>query len=226
MRQTLSGIVLASGTVGEYDKRVVLLTKEEGRISAFARGARRPKSTLSAGTEPMCFGNFYIYRGRDSYTIDDTRIDNYFPDLKSNLDKLYMGLYLLEVADYFTREGMGAGSELELLYRSLLALQVETIPDELVRLIYELRMLIVSGYSPRYDEDRKVWMDDIGVWNISEGASYTVGQIVSLPLAKLYTFTVSDSALAELKQVIGAFFKRNTDRDFNTLRTLEAMKGI
>ena len=87
-------------------------------------------------------------------------------------------------------------------------------------------MLIVSGYSPRYDEDRKVWMDDIGVWNISEGASYTVGQIVSLPLAKLYTFTVSDSALAELKQVIGAFFKRNTDRDFNTLRTLEAMKGI
>ncbi len=143
------GMVLSAATIGEYDKRIVLLTRERGRISAFARGARRPRSPLSASTEPFTFGEFYIYHGRDSYSVEQVEVKNFFPELRKDLDVLYMAFYFCEVADYFTREGMDAGAELKLLYLSLRALTVPSLPSKLVRYIYEFRMLSIQGEAPR-----------------------------------------------------------------------------
>ena len=221
MKERYLGMVLSSATIGEYDKRVVILTKENGRFSAFARGARRPKSPLSAVTEPFCFGEFYVFRSRDSYTVEEVRATDFFPELRKDLDSLYMGLYFCEVADYFTREGMSAKSELELLYRALLALSDAAIQPELIRRVYELRMLAISGYAPHYSEEEKCWHDDIGVWKLSDTATYAVGQILGRKLSELFSFKVSDAVLSELSACVGRFFKRNTDRAFRSLNALE-----
>ena len=234
MKERVMGMVLSATTIGEYDKRVVLLTKERGRISAFAKGARRPKSPLSACTEPFTFGEFYVYRGRDSYNIEQVEVKNYFPELRKDLDLLYQAMYFCEVAEYFTREGMDAADELNLLYVSLRGLMVPSIPRSLVRYIFEFRMLAIEGEAPRifsctkcgkekglhhfFAGEAGIVCDDCysgkGGIAISETATYTLQRIVSSPLNKLYTFTVSEGVLREVRQVVRTYFYAHTDKKF------------
>ena len=116
---TVTGIVIKTEPISEYDKRVVILTKEKGKISAFAKGCRKPGNRLMAAANPFSFGEFRLYAGKSSYNIMEANIKNYFDALRRDFDAAYMGMYFLEVSDYYTRENLDALELLRLLYQSL-----------------------------------------------------------------------------------------------------------
>ena len=207
MRQTciLTGMILNTMPVGEYDKRITILTRERGKITAFARGARRPKSSLQAATNLFCFGTFEAYEGRSSYTVVKAEISNYFRELAMDLDKTYYGCYFLELADYFCQENNDCINQLKLVYQTLRALNVPSLSPKLVRVIYELKTLVYFGVYPGPVK-----------YPLDEAALYTMQYIVTAPVEKLYTFTVTEEVLGQVTKLIQYYMRQYVEKELKT----------
>ncbi len=206
------GIIIKCIPIGEYDRRITLLTNTMGKISAFARGARRQGSPLMGATSVFASGTFKLFEGRDSYTLQTASVDNFFAGLLTDVETACYGTYFLELADYYAREYDNEPQMMTLLYLSLKALTGQSIPHRLVRRIYELRMMVING---EYDSKPR--------GTASEACLYAWDYIIRTPLRKLYSFIVTDEVYEELAQNIDLMMKRVLDRKMNSLEVLEAM---
>lgn len=90
-----TGMVLYAAPVGEFDKRLILLTGDRGKITAFARGAKRTGSLLRAASRPFAFGIFTLSETRDAYNLYGAEIENYFEGLEQDVECACYASYLL-----------------------------------------------------------------------------------------------------------------------------------
>lgn len=211
---TVTGMVLSAAPVGDYDKLVVLLTRERGKIRAFARGARRPGSALMAAANVFAFGEFQIYEGRTSYTMSQASIQNYFGELMTDFEGACYGQYFLEFADYYTRENADGSDFLKLAYQSLRALLVPSLPRKLVRYIYELKAMTYSGECPQTFEQ-------FSDWNLNPSTEYALQYVVAASVEKLYTFLLTEEVFAEFARVVTWLRKHYVEHRFKSLEILE-----
>lgn len=243
----LTGMVLSVLPIGEYDKRVVILTRERGKIHAFAKGARRPKSSLLAGSSPFSFGTFHLFEGRTSYNLESIEITNYFRNLSTDFEAAYYGMYFCELTDYYTKENLECINILKLLYKTLQVLENNKIPKELVRYIFEWKMLQLNGEAPNvfqccfcgkeisagsfslkypgvlcYDCTRQ----ENGNLHLQESTLYTLQFIYATPVEKLYSFLVNEAVLRDLAWLSEHFFLPSLDRPMKSLGILQQCMQI
>lgn len=209
----LTGIVIKSEPIGEYDRRVVLLTKERGKLSAFARGARRAGNRLMASTNPFSFGKFRVFAGRSSYSISEAEIVNYFEDLRTDFTGAYYGMYFLEICDYYARENNDESGMLKLLYQALRAVSSDRFENRLVRCVFELKAIMLNGEFP-----------GISGGVLSGSTEYTITYIMNIPSEKLFSFDVKPYVLEELELFCRKICKRTFDKDFKSIEILENLE--
>ncbi|MBO5241756.1 MAG: DNA repair protein RecO [Lachnospiraceae bacterium] len=207
----VTGMVLKAVPVLDTDKRITILTKERGKVGAFARGAKRQGSRFMAATEPFVYGTFRLYEGKNAYNLSDVKVDQYFETLREDFESVFYAMYFADVADYYTRENNDEKEMLKLLYMSLKALSVSSIPNELVQYIFEMKTLVVNGEFPGV----------LSKHPLSESAVYTIQYIQNSPIEKLYTFTVSDEVLAQLERECEVYRKKYIGHNFKSLEILQ-----
>lgn len=218
---TTTGMVLSVMPMGEYDRRIELLSADLGRISAFARGARKPGSSLVSVTRAFAFGEFSLYQGKSSYTVRSARIRSYFEELAQDTDSVFYGFYFLELARYFSRENLEAADMLKLLYYGLRALSGTVLDKRLVKAVVDLKMLAINGLCPAPDKLRA----PSGVYafasDMSGGAQKAFQRVFEMPPEKLFTFTLSEAVLEEFSRVVKRLMQMNVDTVFQSEKLLD-----
>lgn len=211
---TVKGIVIKRNPVSEYDQLVTILTADRGKITAFAKGARRPGNHLSGAVEPFCFGEFRLFTGRTSYNIQEAVISNFFESFRQDLDGAMYGTYFMELADYYARENNNEYDLLKLLYQSLRALENSSFDNRLVRCVYEIKTLQIEGEFPGLPTDRAY----------ENSTKYAVDFIAGTKVEKLYTFKVTDDVLLELMHITDIYRKHFIDRKLKSMEMIEMIE--
>lgn len=206
-----TGIILKTSPVNDYDRRLVILTRERGKITVFARGVRRQGNRNMAATNPFCFGKFKLFEGKDAYNLGEAEITCYFEELRNDIEGMCLGSYFLEYADYYTRENNDEVEMLKLLFQSLRAIVKDNIDNRLVKIVYELKALCVNGEFPGIPADREY----------KSATKAAIGHIQTSTIEKLYTFAVKDDVLKELKELSDEYREKFIDKHFMSLDLLE-----
>jgi len=170
------GVVLRTQKLGEADRIITLLTRQNGRVRAVAKGVRRTKSRWGARLEPFTHVDVMIHPGRSLDVITQAEaIRAYGSPLAADYPKYTAGSAMLETAERLTPvEKEPAIRQFLLLIGGLRALaesaeppgeadeadepdgEADAVPEarepRMVLDAYLLRSLAVAGYAPALEE--------------------------------------------------------------------------
>ncbi len=145
---TTEGFVLRNRKYREADSLLTIFTRKAGKISAIAKGARRPKNSLLAGTQPLSYSEFVLYRGRSLYTVNQCDVIEVFYPLREDLKKLSYAAYLIELTESVTTEGQTNNRLFDLLGKTLQVLKKDDIEINPVIRAFEIKLMDHIGYRP------------------------------------------------------------------------------
>ena len=151
------GVVLRTQKLGEADRIITLLSRQNGRVRAVAKGVRRTKSRFGARLEPFTHVDVLIHPGRSLDVITQAEVIRpYGAPLAGDYPRYTAGTAMLETAERFTPEEKEPALRQFLLLIGGLRALGETGEDarepRLVLDAYLLRSLAVAGYAPVLEE--------------------------------------------------------------------------
>lgn len=209
----VTGIIIGVFPQGEVDRRIVLLTREVGKITAFVKGARRQGSRFCGTTDLFAYGTFDLYVGKTSYNVQNAEIQNYFEFLRSDMEAAYYGMYFSELVEYYALENNDESLLLLLLYRALQGLKSDKLDNPFVRCVFEIKLFMLEG--------EFVPIEKLGAYGdpVYEAVDY----IEKSSIQNLYGFKISDEVLDKLKEIAHKESKMLVDKKLSSLEILNVM---
>ena len=231
----VNGIILSENNLGDFDKMLTMLTPGLGKISCVAKGARRPKSALLAGTQIFCFGEYLMYKGTNTYHINSVEPIEVFYNLRTDLDKLKYAVHINKIVQDVTTENQNCYNILQLLLNTLYTIAETDKNMDLVLGIFKLRLLCILGFTPNIKEctnckeKEKIGYfslkdngfkceacgrQDTSAITISESTKNALKYTVTAPAKKIYSFNIKEESLEEFKLVTKLYFNEKLEKEY------------
>lgn len=148
----LRAVVLRTVDYGERDRVVTLLSRERGKLSAFARGARSSRRRFGGALEPFTLLAVEVAeRGGDLWVLEEASVERGFGNLRGDLTRIACGSYAVELARELVRDAEPHEDLFDGLVAYLASLdEAPARPWDLRR--FELDALRAAGLQPALED--------------------------------------------------------------------------
>ena len=245
MRTNTEGLILKEQNIREKDKLVYVLTKHMGLVRAFVHGAKSFKNKKNNATAMFCYSKISMHQSGDAYVIDEAEPIETFFRLGTDIEKLSLAQYFSELCLTLVQEGEQSEEYLRLMLNSLYFLAKGGGAPEQIKAITELRLMCIAGYMPNLIACHRCgeYETNTMYFDVEQGLLYCencVSANVLLPLEigliramrhvafsdfeKIYNFSMTDEALADLSFITERYILSRLQRNFNTLDFYKEIK--
>jgi len=143
-----TGLVLREAPYRESSKILTVLTSTHGKITVAARGARRRGSRIAAAAQPLMLSEMTLFVHSDRYTLTEAQPVELFPGLTHDLARYSLGAYFAELLEAVADEDVPNPELLSFGLNALYLLSEGKRDMRLVKAVFELRIMLISGYAP------------------------------------------------------------------------------
>lgn len=231
----VNGIIIAENNSNDFDKMVTMLTPNLGKIGCSARGARRTKSQLLAGTQFLCFGEYMLFKGSDTYSINSCQTIEVFYNLRTDIDKLLYASHITKIINDVTTENQNSYYILKLFLNTLYAMSETDKNLDFLTSVFKMRLMRILGFSPNVNEcvcckkkenlnafsfrdngfkcDDCAWQDT-SAFSISEATRNAIIYSVKADSKKIFSFSLSDTSLKEFEIVSRIYLNEKLEKEY------------
>jgi len=211
-------IVLKGQDLGESNRIITLFTKEQGKLKAVARGAKRSKRRFQNALEDLTLSkvNLKAPRVGSLFHLDFIESIDTFYELRMDARKYACAALASELADLWTKELSPEKELFELLIWYLRRLKLERDPFP-VTLYFKIKILKISGYGPKWES-----LDEKGL-KVSKGTLRCLNFVQASPLDSIQRLRMSRQNMKEAWGLLKALHIRYLEiepRSYKVLREI------
>lgn len=221
--------------MGDSDKMLTMLTPGLGKIGCAAKGARKPRSILLSGTQFLCFGDYILYKGKDTYNINSCETIEVFYNIRTDLDKLKYATHITKIILDVTNENENTYRILQLFLNTLYMISETDKNLNFILAIFKLRLSCILGYTPSVgmckncDSEEKLQyfsLKDNGFkcYNcskldksciqINDTTKTAITYIVKAPAKKIYSFNIPEESVKELTLISKLYLNDKLEKEY------------
>ena len=163
-------VVIRTHKLGEVDRIVTLLTKNNGQVRAVAKGVRKTSSRIGARLEPFTVVDVQLYQGRTLDTVSQVeQLSNYGSVIIADYATYTAATAVLEAAERLTRED-SSSQQFMLVVGALRALSLKENASDQILDSYLLRALAISGWIGNLENCQGCGSDSPVAFSVHTGA--------------------------------------------------------
>ena len=240
MYKTLRGLVLREVKYKESSKILTILTREEGKITAEARGALRKGSKCAASAQALVWSELTFFENRGRYTLTEGSVLEDFDALRADLGSYALGCYFAELLETVSDQDSPDAALLHLGLNALFALCRGLYPPRHIKAVFELRLMCLAGFAPTVDRCADCGREEpadprfslygsavhcAGCTPPAPGKSLplcaasleAMRYVCGAPAKRIYSFALESAAAERFYRVCEEYALAQLDRGFRTL---------